>query len=161
MRDVRHNNANLNEWHLGSKPLLRKTYYYKLNRVVRHYNANLRKQYLPQKWLGWQRNARGGVGSSPPRTYNPRMNSLYRLPSRKAFHHLPNNLHSFNLLWYLIRGLSNLEFLVLSKTQFSHLSSWFPHRFESEDHTIPWFCPKLSFWHGALVLGGLAPRPSP
>ena len=35
--------------------------------------------------------------------------------------------------------------MVLSKTQFSHPSSWSPHRFESEDHTIPWFCPKLSF----------------
>ena len=123
MRDVWHNNANLNKWHLGSKPLLRKTYYYELNRVVRHYNADLRKQYLPQKWPGWHGNARGDVGSSPPRTYNPRMNSLYRLPSRKAFHHLPNNLHSFNLLWYLIRGLSNLEFL---------LSSWPFHRFESK-----------------------------
>ena len=25
------------------------------------------------------------------------------------------------------------------------LSSWFPHRFESENHAIPWFCPKLRF----------------
>ena len=25
------------------------------------------------------------------------------------------------------------------------LSSWFPHRFESEDHAVPWFCPKLRF----------------
>ena len=23
------------------------------------------------------------------------------------------------------------------------LSTWFPHRLESEDHTRPWFCPKL------------------
>ena len=26
------------------------------------------------------------------------------------------------------------------------LSSWFPHRFEFEDHTIPWFCPKLRYF---------------
>ena len=25
------------------------------------------------------------------------------------------------------------------------LSSWFPHRFEFEDHARPWFCPKLRF----------------
>ena len=25
------------------------------------------------------------------------------------------------------------------------LSSWLPHRLESEDHAIPWFCPKLDF----------------
>ena len=25
------------------------------------------------------------------------------------------------------------------------ISSWFPYRFESEDHAIPWFYPKLSF----------------
>ena len=25
------------------------------------------------------------------------------------------------------------------------LSSWFPHRFESEDHATPWFCQKLDF----------------
>ena len=23
------------------------------------------------------------------------------------------------------------------------LSTWFPHRLESEDHARPWFCPKL------------------
>ena len=26
------------------------------------------------------------------------------------------------------------------------LSSWFSHRLESEDHTRPWFCPKLSIF---------------
>ena len=39
------------------------------------------------------------------------------------------------------------------------LSSWFPHRFESEDHAIPWFCPKLRFL--LKVVGfpiGLSPR---
>ena len=50
------------------------------------------------------------------------------------------------------------------------LSSWFPHRFESEDHAIPWFYPKLSFFKFGEIspsakvwdigLGGLAPRPS-
>ena len=25
------------------------------------------------------------------------------------------------------------------------ISSWFPHRFESEDHAILWFCQKLDF----------------
>ena len=33
-----------------------------------------------------------------------------------------------------LNSVQNLEF---------SLSSWFPHRLESEDHTIPWFCPKL------------------
>ena len=33
-------------------------------------------------------------------------------------------------------SVQNLEF---------SLSSWFPHRFESEDHAIPWFCQKLRF----------------
>ena len=27
------------------------------------------------------------------------------------------------------------------------ISSWFPHRFESENHAIPWFCPKLDFYN--------------
>ena len=33
------------------------------------------------------------------------------------------------------------------------LSSWFPYRFESEDHAIPWFCSKLRFFPI-----GLSPR---
>ena len=28
---------------------------------------------------------------------------------------------------------------------FHHPGSWFPHRLGSEDHTMPWFCPKPSF----------------
>ena len=34
------------------------------------------------------------------------------------------------------------------------LSSWFPHRFESEDHAIPWFCPKLRYF---FKFGGISP----
>ena len=34
-----------------------------------------------------------------------------------------------------IGSVQNLDFL----------SSWFPYRFESEDHVIPWFCQKLDF----------------
>ena len=89
------------------------------------------------------------------------MNSPYRSLSNKAFHHLPNDLHSLSLFWYLVRGLSNLEFFLSSWLfyrfeskdhaipwfcpKLDFLSSWFPHRFESEDHAIPWFCPKLDF----------------
>ena len=42
----------------------------------------------------------------------------------------------------LIRLLVNDLPVGLSSLKFS-LSSWFPHRFESEDHAIPWLCPKL------------------
>ena len=38
--------------------------------------------------------------------------------------------------------------------------TWFPHRLESEDHTRPWFCPKLVIIK-IFVLGfpiGLSPR---
>ena len=92
-----------------------------------------------------------------------KMNSPPRLLNSGAFHHLLNTPIGSNLLQYLSRGLSNLEFLLSSQPyeteSFSHPSSWFPHRFESEDHTIPWFCPKLSFL--IQVVGfpiGLSPR---
>ena len=91
------------------------------------------------------------------------MSSPLRLLNIGAFHHLPNTLIGFNLLRYLSRGLSSLEFLLSSQpyeTQpFSPLSSWFPHRLESEDHAMPWFCPKPSFL--LQVVGfptGLSPR---
>ena len=34
------------------------------------------------------------------------------------------------------------------------LSSWFPHRLESEDHAIPWFCLKLRYF---FKFGGISP----
>ena len=77
--------------------------------------------------------------------------SLLRLLNNSAFHHLLNTPIDIDLLQHLSRGLNNLELLLSSppyKTQsFSHSSSWFPHRLESEDHTMPWFCPKPSFPH--------------
>ena len=92
-----------------------------------------------------------------------KMNSSPRLLNSSVFQHLLNTPIGINLLQYLSRGLSNLELLLSSqpyKTRsFSHLSSWLPHRLESEDHAIPWFCPKPSFL--IQVVGfpiGLSPR---
>ena len=42
-------------------------------------------------------------------------------------------------------SVQNLEF---------SLSSWFLHRFESENHAIPWFCPKLRYF---FKFGGISP----
>ena len=79
------------------------------------------------------------------------MNSPLRLLNAGAFHHLPYTFVGLNLLRYLSRGLSSLAFLSSSQSYvtqtFSHPSSWFPHRLESEDHAMLWFCPKLSFPH--------------
>ena len=38
------------------------------------------------------------------------------------------------------------------------LSSWFPHKFESKDHAIPWFCPKLRYFFKWL---GISPSAKP
>ena len=65
-------------------------------------------------------------------------------------------LDFFQNCFYTIFVISSRETSVMPRSEsssavsqgyfvFSHLSSWFPHRFEFEDHTIPWFCPKLSF----------------
>ena len=43
-----------------------------------------------------------------------------------------------------LSSVQNLEFSV---------SSWFPHRFESEGHAIPWFCPKLRIF---FKFGGIS-----
>ena len=45
------------------------------------------------------------------------------------------------------------------KLMFSFWSSWFPYRFKSEDHARPWFCPKLIGirWIRILDPRGLAP----
>ena len=95
------------------------------------------------------------------------MNSPPQLLNNGAFYHLLNTPIGTDFLQYLSRGLNNLELLLSSrpyKTQsFSYPSSWFPHWFGSEDHTRPWFCPKLviiiNFFF--FVLGfpiGLSPR---
>src|SRR6266702_4409149 len=64
-----------------------------------------------------------------------------------AFHHLPYTFIGLNLLWCLSRGRSDLAFLSSNPSYeiqtFSYPSIWFPHWLESEDHTRPWFCPKL------------------
>ena len=91
------------------------------------------------------------------------MNSPLRLLNTRMFHHLLNILVGLNPLRYLSRGLSSLAFLSSSQSYetqpFSHPSSWFPHKLESEDHAMPWFCPKPSFC--IQVVGfpiGLSPR---
>ena len=38
------------------------------------------------------------------------------------------------------------------------LSSWFTHKFESEDHAIPWFIPKLRIYKVVGFPIGLSPR---
>ena len=64
-----------------------------------------------------------------------------------AFHHLPYTFIGLNLLWCLSRGRSDLTFLSSSPSYeiqtFSYPSIWFPHWLGSEDHTRPWFYPKL------------------
>ena len=168
------NNADPRKWYLGPKILTKdKRYYYERTEGVVYKKTNLKMGCIPQIWTRRWLNARCHVGSNHPRIYNPKMYCPCRLLSNKAFHHFPNNFHSFNLFWYLIRGLSNLEFLLsswpfprfevvgfpigLSPRTMQYfgsvqnpvflLSSWFPHRFESEDHAIPWFCPKLDrYW---------------
>ena len=92
------------------------------------------------------------------------MNSPLRLLNTGAFNHRPYTFVGLNLLWCLSRGWSNLTFY-----QVAHLTKFkpfliqvvgFSHRLESEDHTRPWFCPKLVIIF-FFVLGfpiGLSPR---
>ena len=75
------------------------------------------------------------------------MNSpLIRL-NAGASHHLPYLLIGLNLLWCFSRRRSDLTFLSSSPSYeiqtFFYPSIWFPHWLGSEDHTRPWFCPKL------------------
>ena len=108
-------------------------------------------------WLGMD--ALCDVGNNHSKTYQPpKMNSPLGIPSSEASRRHPSTLIGLNTLQYLSRGLSHPgswfphrlwvrgphKALVMSET---FLSTWFPRRLESEDHTRRWFYPKLSFPH--------------
>ena len=51
-----------------------------------------------------------------------------------------------------------MQYLGFAQNLEFSLSSWFPYRFESKDHAIPWFCPKLRIFFKSLVFlfGGIS-----
>ena len=97
-----------------------------------------------------------GVGSNHSRTYHPQKWTAplgYRIVERLALILALLLVSTFCSIWaedFPVRvvgfplGLSPRTMQGLGYVQ-NFLSTWFPHRLESEDHARPWFCPKLFF----------------
>ena len=95
-----------------------------------------------------------GVGSNHSKTYHPQKWTAplgYRIVERLTIILALSLALTFYSIWaedFPIRvvgfpiGLSPRTMQGLGSVQ-NFLSTWFPHRLESEDHTSPGFCPKL------------------